>query len=209
MLPPPHLPDSIPLRALEKQTSPSWICSRWTRNCVSTLVSLRGSLRTSRINPGQLKWGLLARDRNCLSWRPLCLSHLQLHPMNTTTNLKALLPAHCWRATQMRRSLRDYLTIVSLIDYDCRRIIRNQKSPQPEPTATLILTFNSATLPDRISIRTGLTERVRPYILLTRRCFNCQQYGHSGAKCRRAKPVCVRCGLDVEGEHNPDNCQLR
>ena len=91
---------------------------------------------------------------------------------------------------------------------DCRRIIRNPKSPQSEPTATLILTFNSATLPDRISIRTGLTERVRPYIPLPRRCFNCQQYGHSGAKCRRAKPVCVRCSLDVEGEHNPDNCQL-
>ena len=59
-----------------------------------------------------------------------------------------------------------------------------------------------------MSIRTGLTERVRPYIPLPKRCFNCQQYGHSGAKCRRAKPVCVRCGLEVEGEHNPDNCQL-
>ena len=91
---------------------------------------------------------------------------------------------------------------------DCRCIIRNPKSPQPEPTATLILTFNSATLPDRISIRTGLTERVRPYIPLPRRCFNCHQYGHSGAKCRRAKPVCVRCGLNVDGEHNPDNRQL-
>ena len=41
---------------------------------------------------------------------------------------------------------------------DCRRIIRNPKYAQPEPTASLILTFNSATLPDRISIRTGLTD---------------------------------------------------
>ena len=90
----------------------------------------------------------------------------------------------------------------------CRRIVRNPKSPSPEPTSTLILTFNTPTPPDDITIRTGLKERVRPYIPLPRRCFNCQQYGHSGAKCRRILPVCVRCGGDADGNHNSETCQL-
>ena len=90
----------------------------------------------------------------------------------------------------------------------CRRIIRNPKSTTPEPTATLILTFNTPNPPDRITIRTGLKERIRPYIPLPRRCFNCQHYGHSGAKCRRPVPVCFRCGANVEGDHKPKKCQL-
>ena len=80
-----------------------------------------------------------------------------------------------------------------------KRIVRNLKSPQPEQTATLILTLNFAALPDRISIRVGLSERVRMCIPLTRRCFYFLQHGHSCAKCRKALPVCVRSGL---------NCQL-
>lgn len=90
----------------------------------------------------------------------------------------------------------------------CRRIIRGPKSSHPEPTTTLILTFNTPNPPDRLLIRTGLTERVRLYIPLPRRCFNCHRYGHSGAKCRKPIPVCVRCGGDMEGGHTPDTCQL-
>lgn len=90
----------------------------------------------------------------------------------------------------------------------CRRIIKNPKSDKPEPTTTLILTFNAASPPDRITIRTGLVERVRPYIPLPRRCFKCQKYGHSGAKCRKLVPVCTRCGGDVGEGHDPATCQL-
>ena len=89
----------------------------------------------------------------------------------------------------------------------CRRITRNPKSPNPEPTATLILTFNTPNPPDNITIITGLKERVRPYIPLPRRCFNCQQYGHSGAKCRRPIPVCSRCGDDAIDDHKEETCQ--
>lgn len=91
---------------------------------------------------------------------------------------------------------------------DCRRIVRKPKSPNPEPTTTLILTFNSSSPPDKIVIRTGLVERVRPYIPLPRRCYNCQNYGHSGAKCRKEIPVCTRCGMDMEEGHTPNSCQL-
>lgn len=91
---------------------------------------------------------------------------------------------------------------------ECRRIVRKPKSPSPEPTDTLILTFNSSELPNRITIRTGLMERVRLYIPLPRRCYKCQKYGHSGMKCRKEIPVCVRCGEDMEEGHSPNNCQL-
>ena len=89
---------------------------------------------------------------------------------------------------------------------NCKRIIRNPKSSNPEPTTTLILTFNVPYPPDRITIRTGLSERVRPYIPIPRRCFNCQKYGHSGAKCRKETPVCTRCGLDFDEEHKAETC---
>ena len=88
----------------------------------------------------------------------------------------------------------------------CRRIIRNVNSPNPEPTGTLILTFNKSILPDTVTIRTGLRERVRLYIPQPRRCYNCQKYGHSGARCRKPVAVCVRCGLDKEGDHPLDIC---
>lgn len=89
----------------------------------------------------------------------------------------------------------------------CQRIIRKPKSPNPEPTSTLILTFNKPDLPDRILITTGYKERVRQFIPLPKRCFNCQNYGHSGAKCRKALPTCFRCGEDVEGDHKPETCR--
>lgn len=89
----------------------------------------------------------------------------------------------------------------------CRRIIKNMRSEKPEKTATLILTFNSSELPNRITIRTGLIERVRPYIPLPKRCFKCHKYGHSGAKCRRPIAVCGRCGEDEADEHKTSTCQ--
>ena len=35
----------------------------------------------------------------------------------------------------------------------CRQIVRNPRSPHPDPTATLILTFNTSVLPDSIQIK--------------------------------------------------------
>ena len=89
----------------------------------------------------------------------------------------------------------------------CRRIIKNAKSPDPKPTSTLILTFNTPNPPDRIEIRCGLKERVRLYIPLPRRCFNCHAYNHTGSKCRKIVPICARCGGAVEGDHKPDTCE--
>ena len=89
----------------------------------------------------------------------------------------------------------------------CRRIVKGMKSPKPEPTTTLILTFNTSTPPSRINIRTGLQERVRPYVPLPMRCFNCQEYGHTGSKCRKQVTICGRCGTPTSESHSPDNCE--
>ena len=89
----------------------------------------------------------------------------------------------------------------------CRRIIKGMKSPRPEPTTTLILTFNTSLPPSRINIRTGLQERVRPYVPLPMRCFNCQEYGHTGTKCRKTQPICVRCSTGISEAHSSDSCQ--
>ena len=122
-------------------------------------------------------------------------SHNKSQGVTTCTMLKN------YTEEEVTEGLSDYGVI------GCRRIIRNPKSPNPEPTSTLILTFNTPNPPDNITIITGIKERVRPYIPLPRRCFNCQNYGHSGAKCRRIIPVCSRCGDDIINDHKEETCQ--
>ena len=89
----------------------------------------------------------------------------------------------------------------------CRRIVKGIRSPKPEPTTTLILTFNTSLPPSRINIRMGLQERVRPYVPLPMRCFNCQEYGHTGMKCRKQVSICVRCGTANSETHTRESCQ--
>ena len=77
-----------------------------------------------------------------------------------------------------------------------------------EPTSTLELTFNKSTPPDRIYIRAGLTERVRPYISLPRRCYKCQGYGHVTKYCHTKEAICGRCEEICDDEHKPESCNL-
>lgn len=69
---------------------------------------------------------------------------------------------------------------------------------------TLLLIFDNANLPEKIKIRSGLYEKVRPYIPRPRRCFKCQKYGHVGKYCRNRIAICVDCGLQ---SHNDSPCQ--
>jgi len=88
----------------------------------------------------------------------------------------------------------------------CKRIVKQPKSENTIPTTTLILTFNSSQPPDRVFIRTGLSERVRQIYSNAKEIFKCQHYGHSGGNCRRN----ALSMLDVEmrGIHNPETCHL-
>ena len=87
----------------------------------------------------------------------------------------------------------------------CYRIIKNAKSPDPQPTATFILTFNTPNHPDRICIRTGMYEKVRPYISYPRQCKNCFDFSHGAAKCRN-ETICPHCGETITENHTPDTC---
>lgn len=87
------------------------------------------------------------------------------------------------------------------------RISKKNSSGTLEPTTTLVLTFNVPDLPDKIRIRAGLYERIRPYIPLPRRCFNCQNYGHVTKNCRKQSQICGQCGEECSLTHTPDKCQ--
>ena len=69
------------------------------------------------------------------------------------------------------------------------------------PTATLILTFKSHSLPE--TVKAGFIRiKVRPYIPNPLRCFNCQRFGHTSDRCK-FDAACPRCGKD---SHNDSQC---
>ena len=86
------------------------------------------------------------------------------------------------------------------------RISKKNDSGNLEPTSSIILTFNTSNLPDRIRIIAELTERIRPYIPLPKRCFNFQQYGHMSRACRRQTAICERCGEVCTEDHTSRAC---
>ena len=87
------------------------------------------------------------------------------------------------------------------------RIRKRSNTGTLDPTATLVLTFNTSQPPERIRLRAGLMERVRPYVPLPRRCYNCQQYGHVTKNCRREQAICGRCGQPCDNNHSTTTCQ--
>ena len=68
------------------------------------------------------------------------------------------------------------------------------------PTNSIILTFGTAVLPEKIKVG-YLVVRVKPFIPNPLRCFRCQRYGHGIDKCR-GKVTCSRCS----GEHDSEAC---
>ncbi|MCG8430696.1 MAG: hypothetical protein MJA29_05960 [Candidatus Omnitrophica bacterium] len=76
-------------------------------------------------------------------------------------------------------------------------------------TNTYILTFNSPKPPATVKFGYCLL-RVAPYVPNPLRCFKCQKFGHSQARCNRSK-VCARCGKAGHEDRVPDapdkNCQ--
>ena len=69
-------------------------------------------------------------------------------------------------------------------------------------TATIVFTFGTAKLPERLFVGYEIVN-VRPYIPNPLRCFKCQSYGHHGKTCRSLRPVCGRCA--GEG-HDAESC---
>lgn len=76
--------------------------------------------------------------------------------------------------------------------------IYQTRDGQKQKTATIILTFTLAKLPEKI--RAGYEViNVEPYIPNPLRCFKCQLYGHGQSTCSK-QPICAKCGLAAHGE---------
>ena len=85
----------------------------------------------------------------------------------------------------------------------CKRF-RIKKDNVQVDTKTLLLTFNTSTLPQNIKIfyQTVPVEQFIPNLL---RCFNCQKFGQHEANCKLTDAViCDRCG---ESKHISNICQ--
>lgn len=67
--------------------------------------------------------------------------------------------------------------------------MKSRRDGELKDTASLILTFNRATLPDKI--RAAMYSLpVRAYIPLPMRCFNCQLFGHTASRCSKDSYWC-------------------
>lgn len=92
--------------------------------------------------------------------------------------------------------------------------IKTKVADQLEDTASHILTFNTPKLPTSIKVAFHNLP-IRPYIPAPLRCYRCQQFGHSAAKCSKPQ-ICIcdkplhegkRCETEVicincKGNHN-------
>ena len=92
-----------------------------------------------------------------------------------------------------------------LKDQDVTKVYRLKRKDKDTliNTNSLILTFNTADMPERVEVLCGTYERVRPYYPLPRRCFKCQKFGHVGKYCKATITVCNNCG---GYEHTSDSC---
>src|SRR5436190_17635702 len=82
---------------------------------------------------------------------------------------------------------------------DVRRI-KKRENGQLVDTPNHILTFNTPKLPDTIKVA-FYSLKVRIYIPAPMRCFRCQRFGHTSARCTNP-PVCM-CGKEP---HEGTNC---
>lgn len=78
-----------------------------------------------------------------------------------------------------------------------RKMKRNFPDGQKKDTSTVVLTFNTPIVPQKI--RVGYTYiEVRPYIPAPRRCYHCLGFTHTKKWCKALdKPQVCNCGQDI------------
>lgn len=79
-----------------------------------------------------------------------------------------------------------------------RKIRRAGQPPEWIPSNTVVLTFHSQSLPERIYIY-NTSIPVSTYELPSIQCRKCCKFGHIAAKCR-SKPICYNCAQPHPGE---------
>jgi hypothetical protein len=83
-----------------------------------------------------------------------------------------------------------------------RKIRREGQPPEWVPSKTVVLTFHSQILPEKIYLF-NMAMPVKVYELPTIQCRSCCKFGHISAKCR-SKPCCYSCAQP----HTGDTCQV-
>ena len=82
---------------------------------------------------------------------------------------------------------------------DAKRIRRKMDGTLKD-TDAIILSFSSATVPDKIKVGFSVVS-VRPFVPDPIRCFKCQLFGHVTDQCKN-KQRCAKCS----GEHDSRTC---
>ena len=89
---------------------------------------------------------------------------------------------------------------VSCVERFVNKSIIDHK-PVPADTKTVLLQFDSTTLPRTVDIG-YMRFNIKQYIPPSLRCYKCNRFGHILANCR-SKERCSKCG----GEHKFNNCE--
>ncbi|XP_018020253.1 uncharacterized protein LOC108676648 [Hyalella azteca] len=87
--------------------------------------------------------------------------------------------------------------LAELSQYGVKAVYRTKRREHGVlvPTPVYVLTFDGCHLPGHVAV--GWTRcQVRQYIPKTRRCFNCQVFGHGASSCRQQTGTCVNCARE-------------
>ena len=165
------------------------------------LQGLAGSLKSvKKLRNGTLlvECATDSHSRSLLKSRLLCNVPIKVTPHSSLNSCKGVIRSRDLEGVG-EEEICENLTSQGVVGVKRINIRRNNELV---PTNTLILTFNSPTLPN--SVKAGyLNIPVVPYIPNTLRCFKCQKFGHGQNTCR-SRLTCARCG---QVDHDSKTCQ--
>ena len=190
----------------------------------ASFVTLRakGQTRLSNVNSFIIKKVIDGNVGNVVNVKKLASGDLLVQALNSA-QIKSLLKLRCIHDIEIEASIpvsmnscRGVVTHADFIDMETAEIVDEMAyqnvigakkitkfiDGNRRNTASVILTFSSTKLPDKVEV--GYEKiYVRPYIPNPLRCFKCQLYGHHGNACRSSLPYCAKCAS--EG-HTMEQC---
>ena len=128
--------------------------------------------------------------------------------------IDAFIPRHCIEKIGLIKGIPTDVDIHEIINKSispykilkAHRKVRTEESNKVEwvPSETVLITFESTTLPDYIKVFGLYNTKVHVYINPVKTCKNWYRYGHSTKFCK-STPVCAECGNKQNSkEHSCD-----